>query len=306
MKTPAMFKNILLLAILLATARMCICQSTNRKIIDVHFHALRWNSFGTPPPPNEITGVKPTAMSDSEEQADMLAALKKNGVVKAVLSGVPELVNKYTEADDERLIMGFLVENEKELPDTTTFVQLIKDGKLKVFGELGLQYFGKILTDPMFGPYLSICEKYNIPISLHTGISFPNTPYICCPQFRTSFGNPQLIEDVLVKHPKLKVQLAHMGYPYLEETIAILSVYPQVYVDIAAVDWLIPKSYFYNYLKTLIDGRFGKRIMYGSDEMVWSDAISLSIKNIEDAPFLSEKQKQDIFYNNAATFLNIH
>ena len=236
----------------------------------------------------------------------MLAALKKNGVVRAVLSGVPDLVNKYVQADDELLIHGLLVENEKELPDTTTFVRMIKDGKLKVFGELGLQYFGKVLTDPMFEPYLSICEKYNIPVSLHTGISFPNTPYVCCPKFRTSFGNPQLIEDVLVKHPKLKVQLAHMGYPYLEETIAILSVYPQVYVDIATVDWLIPKTYFYNYLKTLIDGGFEKRIMYGSDEMIWSDAISLSIKNIEDAPFLSEKQKQDIFYNNAGTFLNIH
>ena len=305
MKIPRI-KNILLLATFLATATMCICQNTNRKIIDVHFHALRWNSFGDPPPPNEVTGVEPTAKSDSEEQATMLAALKKNGVVRAVLSGVPDLVNKYVQADDELLIHGLLVENEKELPDTTTFVRMIKDGKLKVFGELGLQYFGKVLTDPMFEPYLSICEKYNIPVSLHTGISFPNTPYICCPQFRTSFGNPQLIEDVLVKHPKLKVQLAHMGYPYLEETIAILSVYPQVYVDIATVDWLIPKTYFYNYLKTLIDGGFEKRIMYGSDEMIWSDAISLSIKNIEDAPFLSEKQKQDIFYNNAGTFLNIH
>ena len=304
MKTPR-FRNILMLATLLATALMGMSQNTNRKIIDVHFHALRWNSFGNPPPPNEVTGVEPSAKSDSEEQVNMLAALKKNGVVKAVLSGVPVLVNKYNEADDGRLIGGWLVENEKEIPDTVTFVQMIKDGKLKVFGELGLVYFGKVLTDPMFEPYLSICERYNIPISLHTGISFPNTPYVCCPQFRTSFGNPQLIEEVLVKHPKLRVQMAHMGYPYLEETIAILSVYPQVYVDIAAVDWLIPKTYFYNYLKTLIDGGFEKRIMYGSDEMVWSDAISLSIKNIETAPFLSEQQKQDIFYNNAATFFNI-
>jgi predicted TIM-barrel fold metal-dependent hydrolase len=233
MKTPTRFKHVLLLAILLATAMLGVCQNTERKIIDVHFHALRWNSFGIPPPANEITGVKPTARSDSEEQAIMLAALRKNGVVKAVLSGVPELVSKYTEADDERLIRGFLVENEKELPDTATFVQMIKDGNLKVFGELGLQYFGKVLTDPMFEPYLSICERYNIPIALHTGISFPNTPYTCCPKFRTYFGNPQLIEDALVKHPKLKVQLAHMGYPYLEETKAILNVYPQVYVDAA-------------------------------------------------------------------------
>jgi len=293
---------------MLAIVDTGLCQETKqqRKIIDTHFHALKWNSFGDPPPPNEITGVNPKEMSDADEQSIMLAALKKNNIVKAITSGVPNLLSGYKSADKDRIIEGLLVENKNELPDTATFVGMIKDGKIKVFGELGLQYFGKVLTDPMFEPYLSICEKYNIPISLHTGISFPNTPYICCPQFRTSFGNPQLIEDVLVKHPKLRVQLAHMGYPYLEETMAILSVYPQVYVEIAAVDWLVPKPYFYNYLKALIEGGMEKRIMYGSDEMIWSDAFSLSIKNIEMAPFLTEQQKQDIFYNNAARFFNIH
>jgi len=276
-----------------------------RKIIDAHFHALKWNSFGDPPPPNEITGMHPSEMSDSGEQSIMLAALEKNNVVKAITSGVPNLLSGYKTADKDRIIEGLLVENEKELPDTATFVGMIKDRKIKVFGELGLQYFGKVLTDSMFDPYLSICERFNIPVALHTGISFPNTPYTCCPEFRTRYGNPQLIEDALVKHPKLKVQLMHMGYPYLEETKAILAVYPQVNVDVAAVDWLIPKAEFYNYLHALINAGFEKRIMYGSDEMIWSDALGLSIKNIEDAPFLSETQKQDIFYNNAARFFDI-
>jgi len=37
--------------------------------------------------------------------------------------------------------------------------------------------------------------------------------------------------------------------------------------------------------------------------MIWPDAIEPSIKAIEDAPFLSEAQKRDILYNNAARFL---
>jgi hypothetical protein len=244
-------------------------------------------------------------MSDSAEQAIMLTELKKNNVVKAITSGVTNLQLDYKRSDKDRIVEGFLVESEKNLPDTATFVRLIKEGKLKVFGELDLQYFGKTLADSMFEPYLSICERFDIPVALHTGMSFPNTPYICCPKFRTYLGNPQLIEDVLVKHPKLKVQLMHMGYPYLEETKAILNVYPQVNVDVAVVDWIHPKAEFYNYLKALIDAGFEKRIMYGSDQMVWNDAISLSIKNIEAAPFLSEEEKQDIFYNNAAKFYNI-
>ena len=62
---------------------------------------------------------------------------------------------------------------------------------------------------------------------------------------------------------------------------------------------------FYSYLKSLIDAGFGKRLMFGSDQMVWPEAIPHSIKNVENAPFLTEEQKQDIFYNNAARSYNI-
>ena len=96
-----------------------------------------------------------------------------------------------------------------------------------------------------------------------------------------------------------------MGYPYLQETKAIMNVYPQVYADIAAINWLRPVADFYSYFKSLMDAGFGKRLMYGSDQMAWEDAITLSIESVEKAPFLSEAQKQDVFYNNAASFYNI-
>ena len=50
---------------------------------------------------------------------------------------------------------------------------------------------------------------------------------------------------------------------------------------------------------------YGQRLMYGSDQMAWPDAIGMSIERIEKAPFLSEAQKQDIFYNNAARFYGL-
>lgn len=97
----------------------------------------------------------------------------------------------------------------------------------------------------------------------------------------------------------------HLGYPYLAETKAIMSIYPQVYADIAVINWIIPRPEFYSYLKSMIDAGFEKRIMYGSDQMGWPDAIPLSIKNVENVPFLTEEQKQDIFYSNAAIFYNL-
>jgi len=45
--------------------------------------------------------------------------------------------------------------------------------------------------------------------------------------------------------------------------------------------------------------------MFGSDQISWQDAIPLAIHNVETAPFLTEEQKQYIFYNNAARFYDI-
>jgi predicted TIM-barrel fold metal-dependent hydrolase len=50
---------------------------------------------------------------------------------------------------------------------------------------------------------------------------------------------------------------------------------------------------------------FGKRLMYGSDQMYWPSAIERSIEAVDSASFLSDQDKQDIFYNNAARFLRL-
>jgi len=282
-------------------------QTPLRKIIDVHFHARLLTDYSNPPPPNPRTGKIPEWKNDKEMMDIMLTTLKDNNVVKVIASGNVTTVGKYQMADPGRVIPGFdyPFKGNNSLPDTATFVRYIQEKKLSVFGELALQYEGKTLADPELEPYLAICERLGIPVALHTGMSFPNTTYTCCPKFRTSLGNPQLIEEVLVKHPKLKIQLMHLGFPYLQETKAILNVYPQVYADIGAIVWSRPLPEFYSYLKSFIDGGFGKRIMYGSDQMAWPDAIPLAIQNVENAPFLTEEQKQDIFYNNAAKFYNI-
>jgi hypothetical protein len=39
--------------------------------------------------------------------------------------------------------------------------------------------------------------------------------------------------------------------------------------------------------------------------MRWPEAIGWAVQAIEEAPFLSESQKRDIFYNNAARFLRM-
>ena len=59
------------------------------------------------------------------------------------------------------------------------------------------------------------------------------------------------------------------------------------------------------FVKALVDHGYGNRVMFGSDQMVWPGLIEPAIRLIEQASFLTAKQKCDIFYNNAARFLRL-
>lgn len=97
----------------------------------------------------------------------------------------------------------------------------------------------------------------------------------------------------------------HYGSPLVDEMIALLYAHPQVYVDVAGNDWGYPRPHFYRQLRKLMEAGLGERIMWGSDQMVWPRTIEIAIETIEKAPFLSESQKRDIFYHNAARFLRL-
>lgn len=42
--------------------------------------------------------------------------------------------------------------------------------------------------------------------------------------------------------------------------------------------------------------------MFGSDQMVWPEAIGMAVRGIDSATLLTAEEKRDIFYNNAVRF----
>jgi uncharacterized protein len=274
-------------------------------IIDMHLHATGWDHGGNPPPPNPLSGKVPTARTDKQFMEATLAELKRYNIVKAVAGGPREHVSRWLAADPGRIIGGTSLGPQLELPDLNVIREDARAGRLRVLGELALQYAGIAPNDERMERHWVLAEELDIPVALHTGLAPPRTPYQCCPRFRNALGNPALLEEVLIRHPKLRVYLMHAGYPYLQETIAIMHMYPQVYADLGAIDWLRPREEFHAYLHALVRAGFGKRLMFGSDQMMWPEGIGLAIEGIESAKFLTEEQKRDIFYNNAVQFLRL-
>lgn len=278
-------------------------------IIDMHLHAFPADFWGGKAgPPNPVTGKPSAAATDEAILQASLTAMERYHIVKAVTSGPLGVVERWKSAAPNRIIGSPLFPHLAPNPDLARLKSDYLAGRLGALGEITAQYAGLTLASPEFEPYLALAEELDIPVALHTGLGPPGATYDCCPRFRAELGNPLLIEEALVRHPKLRVYIMHAGHPFLEETIALLHAHPQVYADVAVIDWIAPREEFHNYLRALMqhtDCGLPKRLMFGSDQMVWPEAIGMAIEGIESANFLTKEQKRDIFCGNAARFLRL-
>ncbi len=183
--------------------------------------------------------------------------------------------------------------------------QWATDSTIQVSGELSFQYVGIAPSDSVAEATYALAERLDLPVGVHVALGPPGTTYTVSPRYRVRLGDPLLFEETLVRHPHLRLYIMHAGFPRIDEMLALMYAHPQVYVDIAVVDWLLPRTVFYDYLKRLVDAGMDHRIMFGSDEMVWPGALGMAITAVEQAPFLTASQKRAILRENAARFLRL-
>jgi uncharacterized protein len=244
----------------------------------------------------------PAAASDEAVMRESIALLERYNI-KAVTSGSLEVVRRWQAAAPTRIIPAIsFLSDEKRSPKE--LAELFRQGRFAVFAEIGAQYRGLSLDDPSLEPYFALAEKLDIPVGVHLGEGPPGGMHVGGnPAYRVALGHPLQLEPVLVRHPNLRLYVMHFGSPFVDEMIALMYSHPRVYIDIAQNNWGFPREHFYSQLRRFIDAGFGKRILWGSDQMVWPRAIEVAIRAIDEAPFLSEAQKRDIFFANAARFL---
>jgi predicted TIM-barrel fold metal-dependent hydrolase len=299
-------------AVLLSTAGVVAAGKPARKIIDVHMHAYPDDAQMPDPLVNPVTGKRLAVSNGAEHFAACLAEMKRLNVVRGIVSGGNgdrlAAARKWRDSDPARFSAGASIRGSADtpLPDLAVLRRGFAAGQFGVLGEVTSQYAGASLSDAKYDPYLALAEEFDVPVALHTGtmpagMSFDD----CCRTARARYGHPELIEDALNRHPKLRLNLMHCGYPYLGETIAILMQYTQVNADLGAIDWLLPRPAFQAYLRALVDAGHVKRLMFGSDHMFWPDAIGLAVEAVESAAFLSDADRDAIFFGNAVSFYKL-
>lgn len=299
-------------------------------IIDVHLHAIPFTAQGPPPlgqcphhpelphgadgrtwpqafgawakqPPCDDPVWSPE--SDSALMHQTLAALERHDVI-GVTSGPLDYVRRWEEAVPERIVRGLILNVASDPIPVDSLRALIEAGEVEVLGEVTNQYAGVEPSDPRFAPYLALAEELDVPVGIHVGTGPPGAAHLF-PDYRARLHSPLLLEEVLVAHPDLRLYVMHAGWPMLDDMLAVLWAHPHVYVGLGVISWVLPRPEFHRYLRRLVEAGFGKRIMYGSDQMVWPGVIDPSIAAIREAPFLTRAQKRDILYGNAARFFRL-
>lgn len=268
-------------------------------IIDMHLHSYGdiWSDTRMcfPEPCEKV----PTKAKEVGQLLSMtLDQFDKHNIVLGVLSGYNYDLNKKWVQEDERFLFGQIIGNPEQI-DYALINKDIENRTIKVLGEVTSQYSGYSMNESELDSIFAIAEANDLPILVHSaGLGGTR-------QFPIQKGNPMSLNDVIRKYPKLRVYIENAAWPFGDEVISLMYTNPNVYADLSTISWIIPRKTFYVYLKKLIDAGLSNRLMFGSDQMIWPESIDLAIDAINSADFLSEEQKRDIFYNNAARFLKL-
>jgi uncharacterized protein len=217
-------------------------------IIDVHLHAGAATDQGPPPlamctPIPEFPGWDPAVpygqmfmsmfkdppcedpvwspMTDQELMEQTLEILERRNIF-GVVSGPMERVSRWHAEAPDRVIPSLLLTLREGSPSPAEVRAMYADGRMAVLGEVTTQYDGVAPTDDRLAPYWALAEELDIPVGIHVGTGPPGVIYLGASGYRAHLHSAMTMEEVLVRHPRLRVYLMHAGYPLLDDLLAVL------------------------------------------------------------------------------------
>ncbi len=126
-------------------------------------------------------------------------------------------------------------------------------------------------------------EVYEAAAELKLPIIFDHGVYLS-PRIKLDYGRPILLDEVARNFPNLKILIADLGYPWIDETFILLAKHPNVYADISA---LLQKPWIaYDSLVRACQHQIDEKICFGSD-FPFSDAAT-AVSTLYNLNFLAK------------------
>ena len=157
-------------------------------------------------------------------------------------------------------------------------------------------------TDKRLDAIYDLCEKYDYPVIFHTGLFYPSKSALL------KYSHPLPIDKLALKRPKLKIIIAHSGYPWAREAAAVVHKNDNVYSDISGFLEFEKfdkgkKKHFTQIMMEMrgIAGTLNK-FLFGTDYPLASHKDY--VKFVKQLP-ITKEEKDFIFFKNAKNLFKI-
>lgn len=102
----------------------------------------------------------------------------------------------------------------------------------------------------------SYASEHGLPVLLHTGTTFISQAPLECTL-------PVHLDTVAIRHPQVKIIMAHLGHPYEGECVAVIRKHQNVFADISALHYR--PWQLYNSLMLVQEYGVWQKVLFGSD-----------------------------------------
>lgn len=145
--------------------------------------------------------------------------------------------------------------------------------ELERFAELGLVgckmapiYQNIDPRDKRFLAICAACERLRLPMLIHQGTTFSVAGSLMV-------ARPVLLDDVCRAFPELRLVIAHVGHPWVDEAISVVRRHRHCYADVSALasrPWQL-----YQALLSAVEYRVEHKLLFGTDYPFFTTAQTI-------------------------------
>lgn len=238
---------------------------------------------------------------------ELISSMKNAGIDKSfVFAGeindctTEKLINTVSDYPKKIYPIGSVSPLKHSTLSPNALEKLLKEGR--IFGLKfypGYEYFYP--SDAALKPWLEILNHYNRPAIFHSGDTYSKVHAA-----KLKYAHPLHIDDLAVDFPKLKIIIAHVGYPWVTDTAEVCYKNENVFTDISGFVYgsftQNDEKAIKNVLKTFSTIiPIKEKILFGTD---WPISNQTSYVKTLSA-ILPPTDKDLIFYKNALRVFSI-
>ena len=279
-------------------------------IIDVHSHAWNFPGDFTQDFSRQARRARAGVEVDLTIRYEDYRSAAPADTKTIVFGGKAKLSGQWV---DDRYVAGYVAAH----PDTLIgFLALdpTQEGWQREleFGhqELGLRgvkllpmYAGFRPDDSSLEPLWHYAAKHELPVLLHTGTTFISQAPLECTL-------PRHLDAVAIRHPEVKIILAHLGHPYEGECVVTIRKHPNVYADISALHYR-PFQLYHSLMLVQEYGVWNK-VLFGTDyPFTTVNATVEGLRNLNQMtegtglPKLNEKALEEMIHRDSLAILGL-